>query len=770
MRYKVDMKAGSTLLLSASLLALGLAQPAMAQDTAQAAPQTADEGAAGDIVVTAQFRSQRLQDTPLSITAMNADLLNARSQTDVAQVAGQAPNVTLTPMGSAYGASMGASIRGVGQFDFNPAYEPGVGMYIDDVYYATLTGGNFDLLDLERVEVLRGPQGTLTGRNSIGGAIKLFSRKPNGDNGGSVEATYGSRHRVDVRGSADFTLADGLYGRVAGVYKRQDGYVDMVDYGCAHPGNAEGIAPQRAEGSCVVDTLGGRSYVGVRGTLRYDPGTGVEVIINTDYTNEDRTNSADVATTARNPNFICGDRCTYASWFLPAAGAAAAREFPHRTTFDGWGISGHVNIDLTDSIQLQSITAYRHYKTTWGTDDDYTPDVAIGAGGYNRLTHRFFSQELRLNASLGDMIDVTLGGFYSDQKSIYYTIQDIRYTGPLQFYGDDPINASSKAVFGTAIIKPLPDFTVTAGLRYTDEEKDYTFARRTYAGAVHPILGALDGFTSRYAGDRIDWRVSADYRFSPEVLAYATVSTGFKGGGVSARPFNVTQAQNGSFGPETLTAYELGLKTDLFDRALRLNIAGFINSYKSVQLALRDCTAYGGGPCGVVANAGDATFRGIEAELQAEPVDGLSIDGSASYLEADWKKGSLSPALGTSVLEIDRATSAPKWKFSGGIQYKAELGDAGSLTPRFDIAYTGRRFGGRAVLNTPYNFDNYTIANARLTWRNVNEDLEVALEVQNLFDEYYYPSRFDAIYQFTGTVYNNVGRPREWAVTVKKRF
>ena len=287
---------------------------------------------------------------------------------------------------------------------------------------------------------------------------------------------------------------------------------------------------------------------------------------------------------------------------------------------------------------------------------------------------------------------------------------------------------------------------------------------------MHPILGALDGFTSRYAGDRVDWRVSADYRFSPEVLAYATVSTGFKGGGVSARPFNVTQAQNGSFGPETLTAYELGFKTDLFDRALRLNVAGFINKYKDVQLALRDCSAYGGGPCGVVANAGDATFRGIEAELQAEPIDGLNIDGSASYLEAEWKKGSLSPALGTSVLEIDRATSAPKWKFSGGIQYKAELGDAGSLTPRFDVAYTGRRFGGRAVLNTPYDFDNYTIANARLTWRNVKEDLEVALEVQNLFDEYYYPSRFDAIYQFTGTVYNNVGRPREWAVTVKKRF
>jgi len=770
MRYNVEFNLGSALLLSVSALALGLAQPALAQGSAEGAPAVNEDGI-GDIVVTAQFRSQRLQDTPLSITAVNADLLQARSQTDIAQVAGQAPNVTLTPMGSAYGASMGASIRGVGQFDFNPAYEPGVGMYIDDVYYATLTGGNFDLLDLERVEVLRGPQGTLTGRNSIGGAIKLFSRKPNGDDGGSVEATYGSRHRVDLRGSADFTLADSLYGRVAGVYKRQDGYVDMVDYGCAHPDNPEGIAPQRAQGSCVTDKLGARNYAGVRGTLRYDPGTGVEVIINGDYTNEDRTNSADVLTQSSNPNFICGDHCTYASWFLPALGDAAARSFEHRTTFDGWGVSGHVNVDLTDRIKLQSITAYRHYVTTFGTDDDYTPDAAIAAGGYNHLTHRFFSQELRVNASLNDMIDVTLGGFYSDQKSVYYTIQDIRYTpAPLQFYGDDPINASSKAVFATAIIKPLPDFTLTAGLRYTDEEKDYTFHRRTYAGAVHPALGDLDGFTSSYAGDRVDWRVSADYRFSRQVLAYATVATGFKGGGVSARPFTVTQAENGAFNPETLTAYEIGLKTDLFDRAVRLNLSGFINSYKDVQLALRDCSAFDLAPCGVVANAGDATFRGVEAELSAEPVRGLSFDGSASYLEAVWKQGSLSPALAGSVLESDRATAAPKWKFSGGLQYKADLGDAGSVTPRFDIAYTGKRFNGRAVQGLAYNFDSYTVANARITWRNVNEDLEIALEVQNLFDEYYYPSRFDAINQFTGTVYNNVSRPREWAVSLKKRF
>ena len=154
----------------ASMIAMSLATPALAQN---ADDQNTSE-AGREIVVTAQFREQKLQDTPLSITAVDATLLESRNQTDLSQVARQAPNVTLNAMGGAYGSSLGASIRGVGQFDFNPAYEPGVGMYVDDVYYATLTGGIFDLLDLERVEVLRGPQGTLTGRNAIGGAIKLF--------------------------------------------------------------------------------------------------------------------------------------------------------------------------------------------------------------------------------------------------------------------------------------------------------------------------------------------------------------------------------------------------------------------------------------------------------------------------------------------------------------------------------------------------------------------------------------------------------------------
>jgi len=219
------------LLVSASSSALLMATPALAQDQSQAAPTTPPaqtdqsdaETLTQDIIVTAQFRREKLQDTPIAITAVNAAQLEAKNQTDLAQVADSAPNVSLKPQGASFGPSISASIRGVGQNDFNPAYEPGVGIYIDDVYYPQLTGAVFDLLDLDRVEILRGPQGTLAGRNSEGGSIKIYSKMPNGENGGFVEATYGSRHRIGVRAAADFKLTDTLFGRISGVFKKQGG-------------------------------------------------------------------------------------------------------------------------------------------------------------------------------------------------------------------------------------------------------------------------------------------------------------------------------------------------------------------------------------------------------------------------------------------------------------------------------------------------------------------------------------------------------------------
>jgi len=772
-----QLSATTAWLAGASLLAV--ATPACAQEAgtpqAPAAANEPNTTGIGDIVVTAQFRSQRLQDTPLSITAVNAGLLESRSQTNVTQIANQAPNVTLIPAGAVFGPSIGAEIRGVGQFDFNPAYEPGVGLYIDDVYYATLTGGVFDLLDLDRVEILRGPQGTLTGRNSEGGAIKLFTKKPDADEGGYMEATYGSRNRIAARGSVDFKLTDNLFARVAAVYKQQDGFVDQLDYGCVNPNNPEGIPAYRAAGSCRVAKLGEVSYQAIRGQLRYNPSESFDWIISADYSHEDHTNPAEVLTFSADPNFLCGRYCTYADFRTPAPDATESSD---RNTFKGGGVSSNAVFNFNDHLSLTSITAYRRYVATFGTDDDFSPSPLVAAEGDNQLRHHFFSQELRLSGKVGGFAEFTLGGFYSDQKTTYYTRQDIRYIVPgvpFQFVGDDPVKANSKAVFGTVILHPLASLNLTGGIRYTRESKDYTFVRLGYdggpvtglAGAPPFDLNPLNGLTASYSGSKVDYRVSADYRFSPAVLAYATVSTGFKGGGVSARPFTAEQALQGNFKPETLTNYEIGLKNDLFDRKLRLNLSAFINDYKNVQLPLADCTNYGGGPCGVVANAGDARFKGVELEVQAEPLPGLNFDGSASYLHSKWK--SLIPAVGTNVTLADPATSAPKWKWSAGVQYKADLAQAGSVTPRFDISYNGRMYEGRA-LGYPYWLPTYTLANGRVTWRNEKEDLSVSVEVTNMFNKYYYNAIFSAVYAFTQTAYEQIGHPREWAVTINKKF
>jgi iron complex outermembrane recepter protein len=774
----------TALALSASIGALLVGAPAFAQAAVEEDPATAE------IVVTAQFREQNLQDVPLSITAVNAALLEARSQTSIADVARQAPSVVLVPGGAVFGPALGAQIRGVGQFDFNPALEPGVGIYVDDVYFPTLTGSVFDLLDLDRVEILRGPQGTLTGRNSIGGAIKLFSKKPNGEEGGYFEASYGSRNRIGLRGSADIKLGENVFARFAGVHKEQKGYVDQLDYGCVRPGNPEGIAATVAGADCRVDRLGGEGYSALRGQLRYK-GEAIDVVIAADYTNIDHTNPGEVVTVARNANFLCGRSCTYASYRLaagtflsglgPPPQPAAADTFQsNRQKFDGWGASANIDFDISDSLQLQSITAYRKYTSTFGTDDDFTPTLN-GSGGNNRLSHRFFSQEVRLNGEIGDIVNWTVGGYYSDQQTTYFTQQDIRYIIPnfaLQFFGDDPVDAKSKAAFATVIVKPTEAFTITGGLRYTDENKQYRYLRRNYNGTVNTFLdpaNTLNNFVARYSGNKLDYRLSFDYRISPEVLVFASTSTGFKGGGTTPRPFNVDQANQGSFAPETLTAYEIGVKTDFLDRAVRLNVSAFLNEYKDIQLPLRSCTFIlrqpgnvpDGGPCGVIANAGDARYKGFEAELAITPTTGLNFDGSISYIDTKWKR--LDARLGTSININDRASSAPQWKWSAGIQYKADLGDNGSLTPRFDISHSGSRFGGRAF-DGSFFLPSYTLANARLTWRNSGEDFDISLEATNLFKEYYFTARFDAVGAFTGNAYSQIGKPREWAITVKKKF
>src|SRR5690606_10789384 len=280
------MKFKTLSVVSSLALAASLTTPAYAQNQSPESQQATEEDDRGNVItVTAQFREQNLQDTPIAITAVNSEMLEARGQTDISQVAAQAPNVSLTPQPQNGGAGLIAYIRGVGQTDFNYALDHSYGIYVDDVFIPTLSSSLLELMDLDRIEVLRGPQGTLAGKNSIGGAIKLFSQKPRGDGSGSLMLTYGSFNRTEIRGMADFRVNDQLAVRVSGLGKARDGYLDLLDYGVAHPddnvraNNARGAYP-------VVGTQGGQSIAAGRLALRWEPSSSVEINISGDYTHD----------------------------------------------------------------------------------------------------------------------------------------------------------------------------------------------------------------------------------------------------------------------------------------------------------------------------------------------------------------------------------------------------------------------------------------------------------------------------------------------------
>ena len=598
-----------------------------------------------------------------------------------------------------------------------------------------------------------------------------------------------------------------------------------------------GVPRTQPAGNCRISKLGGVGYQAVRGILRYAPNDDFEVNIIGDYTHDERTIPGEVlihTLAVDNPNtnaapgmpyddrFICGRYCSFITTGQPAGvftGVAVppggqpllATSGSDRSRYNGWGVSGQVRWNLSDMFSIDSITGYQAFNTSFDADDDLSP-ANLGFG-QNHLTHWNLSQELRLNGKLGDTINFTLGGYYFKQSTTYNSYQDLRYVAvpglgplyPLQFVQPDVIKADSKAVFMHADWEILSGLTLGGGLRYTDEKKTYDYYRLNPDGTINAYLDpigavygagylgpdtadannngdttetvqALTGARATYKGNRWDYRVSLNYRFSPELLVYANISTGFKGGGTNPRPFNAAQVQ--SFGPESLTAYEIGFKSDLFDRRMRLNVTAFYNRYKDIQIPLLSCPQYGGpGPCALPANAGNGHHKGVEAELFLRPIEGLQIDASASYL--DFKYTSINPLAGgptnlAGAQLSDPVAGSPKWKWSIGAQYRFELGDdIGSLTPRIDASYESKVYSGPLVIGTTRTLTflpAYTIANARLTWRNPGDDLEASLEVTNLFNKYYFLTNFDLRGVGEGFDKAQPARPREWAFSIKKKF
>jgi iron complex outermembrane receptor protein len=785
--------AGGIALLSAPF-------PALAQSADSATAD--DSGGINEIIVTAQFREENLQDTPIAITAFNAEMLEARSQTSTLDIAGQAPNVTIKQSQTGQGNAATVSIRGIGQGDSSFAIEPGVGIYIDDVYYSGLYGNIFDLLDLDRIEIRRGPQGTLSGKNSIGGSIALFSQRPEGNGEGYVEATGGTYRHAAVRGAIDLAIVpDQLFLRVAGAAKHRDGYVDVLDYGCLFP--ASGIPAHGGNSNCKLGTQGGIEEFGGRAALRWIASDTLEFNITGDYT---ISRNEPTATTVHFIDRISGglppvsdygvvfdDRflspdnySNYSTYFDPTD----QLQFEPKSDTDSWGVSGSIDLELTDQLSIKSITAYRTYDSDYVDDNDLSP---IGVSQTdNIVTHKQFTQEVRLNANLlDDSLLLTVGGFYLDTSSSLYTRGTARPF--INFIAFSPTDTHNKSAFVHAEYKITDALSVLGGLRYSKEDKTYGFNYADpHTGEVPPPFAAIDGLISEYEGSRWDYRAVINYRWSPQLMTYAQYSTGYRGGGTNPRPLYGNQVVG--FAPEALDAFEVGLKTDLLDRRLRINAALFYNKYSNIQigtaapffntdLPVQNDPALpfynpdadngpvpgvaGTAPASVILNAGKADVKGAEIEIFATPADGFQIDASASYI--DFEYTDLLPQALQSGLDYTKTTPyTPKWKASIGAQYAIPLGNAGSLTPRFDYAYQSSQYD--TPTNSALSFiEGYGLLNARLTWENENRDISVSAAVTNLTDEYYVAATFD-LSTFSGYGLTVPGLPRMWTLSVRKEF
>ncbi len=856
-KYAMWLSAASLAVL-AGTPALAQTAPAPAQDAAKAQDAKDDASPSDEIVVTAQFRSQKLQDTPIAITAVNAAMLEARGQTDVAQVAAQAPNVSLRPQPQNGGSGLIAFIRGVGQTDFNYALDPGVGVYVDDVYIPTLSSSLLELIDLDRVEILRGPQGTLAGKNAIGGAIKLFSAKPKGDGSGSLSVGYGSYNKLVVRGMADFAITPTLAMRVSGISRGSDGYVKQLDYAQTHPNSNVLASTSKGSGNPGYSTEGGQNILAGRAALRWTPDNALEVNVSADYTRE-RSEAIPVvliaagaiapAGTTFNPASIGisraggnpfgspllvgrnGQPVPLTCAFVPAGpyscdtggnlggvdprfvsysnfydGSAPSAQSPFKpyfsqpiTQFNGWGAHIDFTYKFSDSVNLVYIGSYRAYNSKFGQDQDGSPIPVAQLD--NQLDHHAFTSEVRLNFKAGNgLAEGTVGAFYLDQKGTYTARVDLNYVGiPIDFlHGPDTTPSKTKAVFGTLTLHPTEGMSLTGGLRYTKDRKDYTYFRRNPDGTIpngfncfvlngpfsepNCLLAGIYNVTGTYQGNRLDWRLAADYRFSPEFLAYASASTGFKGGGVNPRPFAADQRL--AFKPETLTTYEIGFKADFLDRKVRLNGAAFYNKYKDITLAKTVCPESSlPTPCLRPDNIGSANVKGIELELTIRPVDGFTLDGSFSYLDFKYSSATVGTPAVLALSEVRNSSGAiipgtgipaggitpytPKTSWSAGAQYDVPLGD-NTLSFRLDGSYQGALF--TTAENTSWSrIPGRFLANGQISFGSAENKWKLTAEVQNLFNKYYFTSVSD-VSTGLGIVSGVPGLPRTWSLTVKRSF
>jgi iron complex outermembrane receptor protein len=762
----------AALVAGASLCALGFAAPALAQD---AAPQAED--GVGEIIVTAQRREQRLQETPLSITALGAESLSQRGIDNLGDVSNFAPNLELHPTNrpAGGGSAFAGYIRGVGTGDFQFPTDPGIGLYVDDVYIARSMGGLLSLEDIERVEVLKGPQGTLFGRNTIGGAISVVTTDPrlSGDMTGLVKVRAGMYKRADVSALINTPLVEDKVGlKLSASLLTSEGFgyriLDGVNYASENRFVVRGALKAQLTDNITMKIAGDYTR------QRQNPPSGYLI----DFVPAGPT----VAKIARFNQFA-------APYLNPRLGLPAGSIYdarwestspydiyslqPQQDDSDIGGASITFNMDLTDDIYVKTISAWRKIDALIEVDGDQTPYPLQQSR--TTMNQEQFSNELQLGGTaLDGKLNFLIGvyGFRETGDSTVFTRSFEGIYEALVAAGQPTtaadvgntfttfaMRATSFAIFTQETLNVTDQFGITVGARYNRDRKVYsTSVRRPQNNTVVvPLSGAVaewDSFTPR---------VALEYKPNRDMLLYASWSKGFKSGGFGAS--TVASTPTPRYDPEKLTSYELGAKTSWWNNRLTLNVAGFYSEYRNIQLTVQSVDPVTNANIRTTRNAGGSDIKGFELEIAARPTRGLDLNLGVGYVDAKFDTLTAA-AIGSGFVVGSRVPQIPDWSINGGIQYSVETG-AGQFTLRGDVSHKGSQFLTPADV-TSFQ-DSYTLLGARVAWKpSFLSGLELSVEGTNLTNTRH--AYYKATLPPTGEYVAIPAAPREIYATARFSF
>jgi iron complex outermembrane receptor protein len=689
-----------------------------------------------EVIVTAQKRSEDLQTTPISITALTADKLEQMSANNLADLGPSLPNVVISGDVAVGNAAANFYIRGVGLDRNTTSQEQGVGLYIDDIYYGRSPGAFLSLLDVKSVEVLRGPQGTLFGKNTIGGAIRYITEGPSFDNTGYIDVKVGERRHLDVRGSVNLAVSSALAFKVTAGSFNSGGYV---------------------RGLTNNVMLGDDHTNAARVGMLWQPTDRLTVLASADATSSSN-NGPPLTTRLINPQSGLAATWTLLNPSRPLDNRYAGPLYQNNNNsrpFDltGLGLNLNVAYQVGDHLTLKSISGYRRNKAAYFYDFDGSPLPVWQTQVHDDLP--MFSQEFQAVGDLWNSRVQYIAGLYYFRET-----PDQLQEGTVFFQvpGDNrllKLKSQSYAAFGQAIIEIADNLKLTAGARYTQDRK---------TSSTIATLTGLAGVASD-SWSNLAPKIALQYQWTPSAMTYVSASRGYRAGGFNT-DLNNTLINNGivPYGPEDAWSYELGAKTQVLDNRVRLNIALFQLDYTDLQLTV----PFGPTATLITGNAGKARIRGMEFDGAFIPLPGLTLEASVGTIDA--KYVSAPPTSGVAL--DDKFAGAPKTSYSLGATYERGLAGRGKLGFHADYGYKSEVKTFRSNLVASY-VPPVGLVNAEIRYMTQDERNSFALQGRNVTNERYITTGFQTTAPLPfllGVDSASVGRPSEFYLTFKRKF